>query len=66
MLLVCFGTVQDPVLFSGNLRFNLDPFNSHSDRDLWNALDHAHLKTFVSGLDEGLQFPVSEGGENLR
>lgn len=30
---------QDPVLFSGTLRFNLDPFNEHSDRKLWDALE---------------------------
>ncbi len=30
---------QDPVLFSGTLRFNLDPFSEHSDRNLWDALE---------------------------
>lgn len=30
---------QDPVLFSGTLRFNLDPFDEHSDRNVWNALE---------------------------
>lgn len=38
---------QDPVLFSGTLRLNLDPFNRYSDDDLWRALSHAHLKDFV-------------------
>ena len=38
---------QDPVLFSGSLRLNLDPFNTCSDDDLWRALAHAHLKDFV-------------------
>lgn len=57
---------KDPVLFSGSLRFNLDPFDTHTDEEIWSALDHAHLKAFVSGLDNGLQFTVAEGGENLR
>ncbi|XP_067859323.1 multidrug resistance-associated protein 1 [Heptranchias perlo] len=56
---------QDPVLFSGTLRMNLDPFDQHSDVDLWKALELAHLKTFVSGLPNKLNHECSEGGENL-
>ncbi|XP_058451160.1 multidrug resistance-associated protein 1 isoform X7 [Malaya genurostris] len=56
---------QDPVLFSGTLRMNLDPFNAHSDEDIWKALEHAHLKVFVKGLTAGINHEVSEGGENL-
>ena len=58
--------LQDPVLFSGILRMNLDPFESYSDGDLWRALESAHLKTFVSGLEKKLQHHIAEGGENLR
>ncbi|XP_045104031.1 multidrug resistance-associated protein 1-like isoform X4 [Portunus trituberculatus] len=56
---------QDPVLFSGTLRMNLDPFNYHSDEKVWSALEHAHLKNFVSTLSSGLQHSISEGGDNL-
>ncbi|XP_062546105.1 multidrug resistance-associated protein 1 isoform X8 [Armigeres subalbatus] len=56
---------QDPVLFSGTLRINLDPFNIHKDDDVWKALEHAHLKSFVKGLTAGINHEVSEGGENL-
>ncbi len=57
---------QDPVLFSGTLRRNLDPFNYYSDDDMWLSLEQAHMKTFVSGLTEGLNYEVGEGGEALR
>lgn len=45
---------------------NLDPFDQHSDDAVWEALEHAHLKTFVSGLPAKLEFECTEGGENLR
>lgn len=41
---------QDPVLFSGTLRLNLDPFQLFSDDQVWRALEHAHLKDFVKGI----------------
>lgn len=56
---------QDPVLFSGSLRLNLDPFGQKSDDDVWRALELAHLKSFVKGLTAGLNHEISEGGENL-
>ncbi|XP_058792374.1 multidrug resistance-associated protein 1 isoform X5 [Phymastichus coffea] len=56
---------QDPVLFSGTLRINLDPFKNSSDDDLWRALAHAHLKDFVKSLPNGLEHEVTEGGDNL-
>uniref|UniRef100_A0A8C6RER0 ATP-binding cassette, sub-family member 2 n=1 Tax=Nannospalax galili TaxID=1026970 RepID=A0A8C6RER0_NANGA len=56
---------QDPILFSGSLRMNLDPFNNHSDEEIWKALELAHLKSFVAGLQLGLSYEVTEGGDNL-
>lgn len=35
---------QDPILFTGSLRFNLDPASEHGDHQLWDALERAHLK----------------------
>lgn len=54
------------MLFSGSLRMNLDPFDAYTDYQLWNALEHSHLKVFVEGLPDKLDHEVSEGGENLR
>ncbi|XP_041599046.1 ATP-binding cassette sub-family C member 2 isoform X1 [Vulpes lagopus] len=56
---------QDPILFSGSLRMNLDPFNHYSDEEIWKALELAHLKSFVAGLQLGLSHEVAEAGDNL-
>ncbi len=52
-------------MFSGTLRINLDPFEMYSDQEIWTALELAHLKEFVAGLDKKLEFECSEGGENM-
>uniref|UniRef100_A0A3B4WXX9 ABC-type glutathione-S-conjugate transporter n=1 Tax=Seriola lalandi dorsalis TaxID=1841481 RepID=A0A3B4WXX9_SERLL len=56
---------QDPVLFSGSLRMNLDPFDLCSDEALWKVLELAHLDSFVSALPQKLNHQCCEGGENL-
>ncbi|XP_042486678.1 ABC transporter C family member 2-like [Macadamia integrifolia] len=56
---------QAPVLFSGTVRFNLDPFTEHNDADLWEALERAHLKDVIRRNSLGLDAEVSEAGENF-
>ncbi|KAK8263526.1 hypothetical protein V6Z12_D12G050000 [Gossypium hirsutum] len=56
---------QSPVLFSGTVRLNLDPFNEHNDADLWEALERAHLKDVIRRNSFGLDAEVLESGENF-
>ncbi|XP_042235553.1 multidrug resistance-associated protein 1-like isoform X2 [Homarus americanus] len=56
---------QDPVLFSGTLRTNLDPFDIYDDATIWHALELAHLSCYVRAQPLGLQSNVDEGGSNL-
>uniref|UniRef100_A0A8K9UT77 ATP-binding cassette, sub-family C (CFTR/MRP), member 9 n=1 Tax=Oncorhynchus mykiss TaxID=8022 RepID=A0A8K9UT77_ONCMY len=57
--------LQDPVLFSGSIRFNLDPERTCTDDRLWEALEIAQLKNMVKALSGGLDAVVTEGGENF-
>ncbi|KAF9984046.1 Multidrug resistance-associated protein 1 [Mortierella antarctica] len=56
---------QDPTLFAGTVRDNLDPFQQLEDADLWEALDRSHLKEYIRSLPGGLTFEVAQNGENF-
>uniref|UniRef100_A0A7S4JUQ1 Uncharacterized protein n=1 Tax=Paramoeba aestuarina TaxID=180227 RepID=A0A7S4JUQ1_9EUKA len=56
---------QDPVLFSGTLRENLDPFGQYNDQSIYEALTRSHLMDFVSNEPGGINMEISENGENL-
>ncbi|XP_066569810.1 ATP-binding cassette sub-family C member 12 isoform X2 [Amia ocellicauda] len=56
---------QDPVLFIGTIRYNLDPFNKYSDEDIWKALENTYMKETISKLPEKLESKVTENGENF-
>lgn len=56
---------QDPILFSGSLRSNLDPFDDNKDEAIWNVLDQVELKETVSSLAGGLECKISDGGSNF-
>ncbi|KAI2473989.1 ATP-binding cassette sub-family C member 4 [Diabrotica virgifera virgifera] len=56
---------QEPVLFSGTLRKNLDPFDDYSDKVLWAALDEVELKHAVEEMRHNLYGKMAEGGSNF-
>ncbi|KAF9430037.1 hypothetical protein BGZ94_008563 [Podila epigama] len=56
---------QDPTLFVGTVRDNLDPFEQCQDAELWEALERAHLKEYISSMPGGLSYEVTQNGENF-
>ncbi|XP_046392391.1 ATP-binding cassette subfamily C member 4-like isoform X2 [Ischnura elegans] len=56
---------QEPVIFSGTLRKNLDPFDEHSDHVLWMALEEVELKELVQSFPAKLDSKISERGTNF-
>ncbi|CAL4064557.1 unnamed protein product, partial [Meganyctiphanes norvegica] len=56
---------QDPTLFIGTIRYNLDPFDRHPDAAIWNALEQTYMKDTISAMPKSLLSPVIENGENF-
>ncbi|KAI3458059.1 hypothetical protein Pfo_014722 [Paulownia fortunei] len=55
---------QDPTLFTGTVRYNLDPLGQHTDKEIWEVLGKCQLKDAVQEKEEGLDSPVVEDGSN--
>ena len=64
--ILCLYLFQEPVIFSGSLRQNLDPLLEYSETEVWAAVEKAHLKGFIENLTEGLDYECGEGGQALR
>ncbi|GCC24840.1 ATP-binding cassette sub-family C member 12 isoform X1 [Chiloscyllium punctatum] len=56
---------QDPVLFVGTVRYNLDPFRNYNDDAIWEALERTYMKDMISKLPKKLDSDVIENGENF-
>lgn len=56
---------QDPVLLTGSVRFQLDPFGTYSDLEVWSALEKVNMKDAVKAFPNGLAETIRENGENL-
>ncbi|XP_058779036.1 ABC transporter C family member 10-like [Vicia villosa] len=60
-----FGIIpQDPTLFNGTVRFNLDPLSQHNDQEIWEVLGKCQLREVVQKKEEGLNSSVVEDGSN--
>uniref|UniRef100_A0A0A9GBQ8 ABC transporter domain-containing protein n=1 Tax=Arundo donax TaxID=35708 RepID=A0A0A9GBQ8_ARUDO len=60
-----FGIIpQEPVLFEGTIRSNIDPIGQYSDAEIWQALERIQLKGVVASKPEKLDAPVADSGEN--
>ncbi|EMS55420.1 ABC transporter C family member 3 [Triticum urartu] len=55
---------QDPTMFEGTVRSNLDPLNEYNDDQIWEALDNCQLGDEVRKKELKLDSPVIENGEN--
>ncbi|XP_062019394.1 ABC transporter C family member 5 [Rosa rugosa] len=55
---------QDPTLFEGTIRGNLDPLQEHSDHEVWQALDKSQLGDVIRKTEHKLDSPVLENGDN--
>ena len=56
---------QNPVLFSGTIRGNIDIFQQYTDDQIWQAIEKCGLREKIEDMTGDLDAPVSEGGENL-
>jgi ABC-type multidrug transport system fused ATPase/permease subunit len=56
---------QDPVMFAGTIRYNLDPIGRHTDEDMWLALERSHVAKSVRALPGQLAAELAENGSNL-
>ncbi|KAM7177934.1 ATP-binding cassette sub-family C member 4 isoform 3-T3 [Macrochelys suwanniensis] len=56
---------QEPILFTGTMRKNLDPFNEYTDEELWNVLKEVQLKEAVEELPDKMETQLAESGSNF-
>ncbi|XP_059740439.1 ATP-binding cassette sub-family C member 4, partial [Bos taurus] len=65
LLAIYFTFGNEPVLFMGTMKKNLDPFNEHTDKELWNALEEVQLKEAIEDLPGKMDTELAESGSNF-
>ncbi|KAJ3328463.1 hypothetical protein HDU76_009907 [Blyttiomyces sp. JEL0837] len=56
---------QEPVLLSGTVRENLDPFGLRTDEEIWLALKDVHLGTKIEEMPLQLESTIVENGRKF-
>jgi len=56
---------QEPTLFTGTVRYNIDPCDQYTDEQIWDALRLAHMEEVIKNIEGGLSGQVTEGGDNF-
>jgi ABC-type multidrug transport system fused ATPase/permease subunit len=56
---------QDPIMFSNTIRYNLDPFATASEEELWTVLQKVQMVEVIAALPDGVDHQVAEGGQNF-
>jgi ABC-type multidrug transport system fused ATPase/permease subunit len=56
---------QEPSLFQGSVRYNLDPFDQYTDAELWDVLRNVQLQSKIQQQPSGLLAPIAESGSNF-
>ena len=56
---------QDPTLFEGTIRSNMDPFDEYTDAEIWKALESVHMRDAVAALPQKLENNVTESKNRI-
>ena len=56
---------QETALFSGSLRFNLDPLDKHSDDHIWGCIHNSNMTDYIDKMPNGLNTIIETGGVGL-
>ncbi|KAN0029847.1 hypothetical protein ACTA71_007984 [Dictyostelium dimigraforme] len=55
---------QDPFIFTGTIRSNIDPFNEFTDLEIWESIEKVKLKEAINSMPLKLETPLQENGDN--
>jgi ATP-binding cassette, subfamily C (CFTR/MRP), member 2 len=56
---------QEPTMFAGSLRYNLDPFSKYRDEELLEVIEKCHFGDFFRSTGQGFNFIIAPNGSNI-